>query len=290
MVILFLYHLNHSGENLVSSCSLRKLSVGATTVSGTLYLDTRDTTAYVNDEALTGGTAGVAVVNQISSKNAVVLSPFVYHHNGTTEQRVYSNLSIAYEFVALGASDWIYLYLDDSAIVTADTNLITATQLIDVTTAPAYSVSKNGWYNGSDRCIFAIFTDGSSNVLEFFHDGGELVTFADQIETVSLLDIGHAAFVDITAAFTAPAFCTKVLASFSSDYSNAVCSLFYRVNGQTGATGHALLACQAALGEGSTDLSPIFTDSSQLIEWKESAASTNTYACYTNGWYFPNGM
>lgn len=99
-----------------------------------------------------------------------------WDHRGTSNQKVYTESAVTFDLGpggsnadsdALGANQIHYIYLDDSAIVTAGVALLTASEFLNDTTAPSWSESKHGWYNGSDRCIGAVLTDGSNNILEF---------------------------------------------------------------------------------------------------------------------------
>jgi hypothetical protein len=199
-----------------------------------------------------------------------------------------------------GASnDWSYVYLDDSAIVTADTNLITSSQLIDSTTEPAYSEAKSGWYNGSDLCIFAVMGEngsavmgenGSANIREFFHDG-DCVYFANKIENYSAQAPSNV-FADVT--LSGPKFATRHDTTFYGIWANAAgVWMRWRTNGQTGSTGHYVLELPV-VDAGSLHATEVgvggitvISDSSQKIEVCWDQATTNTITVSTDGWYFP---
>lgn len=66
----------------------------------------------------------------------------------------------------LGANEWHYIYVDHSS-VTSGTELVAANFINNKTAPGARSTSKLGYYNGSDRCIGCVRTDGSNNILEF---------------------------------------------------------------------------------------------------------------------------
>jgi hypothetical protein len=84
-----------------------------------------------------------------SDTDTITLNGFRYHHNGTAEQIVKNDGTITFDFGSGGSnalssdlsavtSGWMYLYLDDSAIVTAATNVIAAAQLLNSIDAPAW--------------------------------------------------------------------------------------------------------------------------------------------------------
>lgn len=219
----------------------------------------------------------------------ITIEPASYRHNGTVDQIVYWTSQLTYTFSSLGTSDWSYLYLDDSAIVTADTNVISASELTDSITEPAWSAAKRGWYNGEDRCIFAVFTDGSDDIIGFYHDG-DLVLYDYQLTVTSGDDV-DIAWADITAALTMPSFArrARIFALFNNIVTDGI-QAKWRTNGDAG-SGHELChagtAASLADGGNSTD---VITDSGQLIELSSSADGNDQLSVYINGWYFPIGM
>lgn len=227
-----------------------------------------------------------------------------YHHSGTTEQLVYWNSEITFELEATAdggdnadsdvfdADGWHYIYLDDTAIVTQASALLDADCFLNETTAPTYSATKHGWYNGSDRCIFAVY-ETSDAILEFFHDGGELVIHAQQIQELASTDI-DTTYTDVDIATSVPGFSTKAEINSYIEVKTSDASIYglWRVNGATAANGYYF----AGLERIATDQGgyfPNFTvilDSSQIFEVKMSRAGDDKLASNTVGWYFPNGM
>ena len=183
------------------------------------------------------------------------------------------------------ASDWYYLYLDDSAIGTAST-IITASELVWDNTEPAWSETLHGWYNGNDRCIFAVLTDGSSNILEFFHEG-DLFLFADGIAGTTG-STSTSAWTDYT--LTGPAFSKRLLITLYMDSDTNASSIYglWRTNGQTGTSGHRFGISSGAYTEGGQQLT-VITDSSQKIELK-AVQYAATVSSFTDGVYLPTGM
>ena len=97
----------------------------------------------------------------INSSN-ISLTRGIWHHSGTTDQMVYSASNITYAPSSLSGTQLQYLYLDDSAIVSAGSQIITATQITNSTTVPTFSNTKFGWYNGNDRCIGHLYIAGGT--------------------------------------------------------------------------------------------------------------------------------
>ncbi len=183
------------------------------------------------------------------------------------------------------AATWYYLYLDYSAI-TSWTN-ITNAALIWSTTAPTKSHTLGGgYYNGDDRCIFAVLTNAApTNILEFFHSG-DLVLYADLINDFAAADLATDWTDEVT--LTIPAFARKALVTFIYAY-NAAANMFWRTEGQTGTVGHQ---CGFAdiNGQRSVVTTPVICSANMKIDIKDDSAGTNSGAVNTEGWYFPVGM
>ncbi|GAG53683.1 unnamed protein product, partial [marine sediment metagenome] len=232
----------------------------------------------------------------------VYISPFIYDHQGTTNQLVYSHSSINYQFGSGGSNsdstnlaggDWFYLYIDDSAVDTAGTNLIAVAQLLAVAEEPVKSEAKHGRYGSAaagnatadDRCIGAFRTGATPGILEFFHEG-DLCLFADAIEVLSATVISTT-WIDVT--FIAPCFATKIEMNIEGVYDNANTTVFWRTNGQTGGTGHRIGIIHTDAPRLSLQIQ-VISDSSQMIELISADATTNTLDVNIDGWRFPIGM
>lgn len=183
----------------------------------------------------------------------------------------------------LGNNQFHYVYLDYSAIESgAD---LTAASFVNSTTAPTWSETYHGWYNGSDRCIFGIRTGGSANVLEFFHSGG-FVAYADKIADLTLTNI-NTTWTDVT--LTIPGFATSAQVVFSMVYDTAGTTGYWRTNGQSGTTGHNY----GYAGDGVTLLrntATVVTSTAQIIEIKHADSNATQSQIDTDGWFFPIGM
>ena len=229
----------------------------------------------------------------------IYINPGRYEHNGTSQQMAYWNSQLTFQFgpggsnagsSALAASDWYYLYIDDSAVVSLGAALLTAAEFVAVTTAPTYSVTKHGWYNGSDRCIGAFLTNASSQIVEFYHDGGEQVFFADEQGSIT-----HTAtsWTDVDLSDYVPGFSTKADVGFYTTYDAEDTATFgyWRTNGQTGSTGHRIGIAQDSGADTYRQINTttVITDSSQVIECLMSNGDASL-RIQISGWFFPRGM
>lgn len=216
--------------------------------------------------------------------NQITIEPFAYHHNGTKEQLLISRAQINQTFLSLAVSDWSYLYLDDSAIVSSGSNIIYTGQLIDSVLEPSWSVGKQGWYRNNDKCIFAVLTDSSGDILEFVHSG-EMCFFGSQIldfnEDVDLT------WLDVTLSL--PIFTTIAFVTFLTANSPAANTVsHWRTKGLTG-TGH--IASNDATGSLNRYNSlTVICDSNQQIQIVHDTSDVTRTHVYLNAWQFPTGI
>lgn len=223
---------------------------------------------------------------EYSSSTDIYIYPGSWRSEGATSRTCYTASKLTYTFTSLAVSDWSYLYIDDSDLETDGTDVITAARLIDSITEPAWSDAKEGWYNGNDRCIFAVYGSGADTMCEFFHDGGDYVLLADAISDYASSPDDVFANNDVT--LTIPAFSMKAHCNF---YQNATDTnvevLSWRTNGQSGTTGHYVNTTDDDNAEYASNDVIVMTDSSGKIEIKFATASNHQVTVRTNGWYFP---
>jgi hypothetical protein len=231
--------------------------------------------------------------------NTITIKTGMYHHEGTSKQLVYWTSDIEFDFGSAGsnadsdnlsASDWFYLYIDDSAVVTAGTRVLTASEFVAVTTEPSWSDTKLGWYNGNDRCIAAFYSDSGSELLEFY-------TYGDtHIYGTTIQDRAAADLDDVweEVSLTIPTFSRKAIVEYRLDDNgeNSDCRLRMRPKGMDGSTmrfGFTLLTNDSALG-----VTSVLTNSNQKIEIVLSVAGAQQYgsrqAGIILGWGYNYGV
>ena len=103
--------------------------------------------------------------------NVLRINPCNYHVSGKGNVNIDSPVDLS----GITGSGWQYIYIDASKISPTSTFerlSVTASSLYASGTKPTYStgITKRGWYNGEDRCIFAVYVEGG--ILDFTHDGG----------------------------------------------------------------------------------------------------------------------
>jgi len=182
---------------------------------------------------------------------------------------------------AAGTSQWQYLYIDDSAISASP---LVAASFLNSTTAPTYSHTKHGWYNGSDRCIFAFYIDSSGNIEKWFHDGGNYVLLSDDYSNGgTTTSTSYQAITIMMPAFTKKAECNfeidgQIATSRSYQY--------WRVTGSGGE--HVLGRIEDDEAEYVVNNVTIYTDANHQIDIKNNTAPN--VRPFTAGWYIPGGM
>lgn len=216
--------------------------------------------------------------------DTITIGPGVYHHAGTTDQIVYWNSTLTFDSTDSGSQSY-YLYIDDSAIVTAGKNLLTASEFVTSTTPPSWSDTKHGLYNGNDRCIFAYYVD-SGSIRRFYHDGRDFV----QKTYTAPLDVGGAELSDelevtpseVPAIADAIEVCL-VVSSSTDAFSVHLAPI-------TGSAGNMIAYCpvtSTASGSGRAILS---TTKKYFVRFSTYDGTTNLLYASTSGWYLPAGM
>jgi len=216
-----------------------------------------------------------------------------YDIRGVANKVVYINSQVKFKVGSAGSNSdstnfsnaWHYIYIDYSAIPVS--GILVAASFLNHTTAPTWSAAKGGWYGTAvgnltvnDRCIFAIYGDGTPDITEWLHDDAT-VWWADSVETQAAVDI-DLVYTDI-GALRIPGFTTIGLISVLESANNAA---YWRTNGQAGAVGHNIGSLSA------TQLTPVevITDSGQIIEVKLTTDDAATFTCNTDGWRFSTGI
>jgi len=211
--------------------------------------------------------------------NTIAIGPGVYHHSGTTDQFVYWN-SVLTKDVTVSGNGWYYLYIDDSAIVSAGNTLLTASEFILNSTAPTRSDKRHGWYNGSDRCIMAFYVAGGYlNTIS--HDGGNYVGYKPGITSMPPADIN----ADSTVTLDIPGFSTRAECLFALTANGAYKLLAGPASDMQDTILYGIEATIVS------ERAQIFTSSTQGITITMSNyTGTNILHIKTMGWYFPVGM
>lgn len=189
--------------------------------------------------------------------------------------------TIAHTMTSLAASTMSYIYIDKSLL--AGQGPITDTELYDSTTAPTWSSTKGGWYNGDDRCIMALYGLSGSTYTQINHDGGDFVGYDAPIVDRSATAL-TASPVDV--ALTIPAFAQKALITFIHTYVSSATYAYWRKNGSS--NNHITTRVTSVMVE---DLEEVVvnTDSSQIIDVLGGATGTDLQI-RTNGFYLGAGM
>uniref|UniRef100_A0A6M3K095 Uncharacterized protein n=1 Tax=viral metagenome TaxID=1070528 RepID=A0A6M3K095_9ZZZZ len=217
-----------------------------------------------------------------SGTSAITISGGMWAHSGTTNQHVYTTSQITFTLGAagsngassnLGASEVHYIYIDDSAVVSAATRLLTAAEFVNSTTAPAYSHAKVGWYSGSDRCIGAILTNAASQVSSFITFGKHYYRYATPVVEFTVAASGTT-YAALNVSSSVPRFATMSRLQVWTGTTNAY--NYYFDTSSTTVTPEAHIV--AAQNESITMDIP--TNTSQVIYWyADSAVDTVISIC-----------
>ena len=230
-----------------------------------------------------------------TSVDSITISPGVYPLN---TQLVYWTSDIVFNLGptgsggdnddsdSLGNDEWHYIYLDSSAIGT-DNLISSGAKFRNDTTAPTWSDSKRGWYDGNnDKCIFAVQTNGTAEILNFHHNDN-FVHYGDEVNDYDAAPAGLTTEVPLSI----PSFCKMAKVTFWAKYIDADAVVRYRTNDDPTGDAHVATHIEVGKVENGINAFDVITDSTQKIEvYISDATDNNTLIVYTNGWYFPIGM
>jgi len=184
-----------------------------------------------------------------------------------------------------GTNQWVYIYLNYPAI---SGTTVTASEIIGSTTTPTWNDSKHGWYNGDNRCIFAVYFSGS-NILQFDHDGGNLILWDSDYSSGS-----HNSTSPASKTLKIPSFANRGQCTF---YANGTAgpgqfNFYWRDTGGSGS--HLIARTEDDESEFTVNAVPVYTNSSQQIDvYLTQTGATGVYPTlyiYTTGFYLPRGL
>lgn len=233
---------------------------------------------------------------------SMTIGPGRYHLLGTAQgEDIYKwDTALTYTFGSggsnassedLGASEWHYLYIDDSALAGGSGTLLTAAQFINNTTAPTWDASECGWYNGADRCIAAFYSDSSSDLQDFLHTGEK------EIQWMAAVNLGHSwttAYKDQTMRLPALATDQSVRCSLYGAANNYG-HFYWRYNGSS--LSHWIgFTYNSGSGDNRRDNAGnqfvAIADNTQTIEFSGGSVSNATTGAvlYQHGYILPEGF
>lgn len=278
-----------------------------TSDSATALATQQSIKAYVDNVAAGIGIDALAgyvkrPIFSYSSSSAITLNGFRYHHNGSSEQILKNDTTITFTFgsggsnsnsSALGTSQWHYLYIDDSAVVTAASTTVSASELLNSTVAPSWDADQLGWYGDgtgntqvTDRCIACFYVNSSGNIDIFYHDGGEVISWDSYVTVFSSLTTSYAA-----KTFRLPALGIGQRADATFYVSQKDHEVYARQHSsdQIISTGRYDNSGDNQSRGKNTMTRLYITDSSNQVDFKDTTTS-NTEYLYQLNYYLPQGM
>jgi len=301
-----------AGRTLTFPNTSNQALIGATDLAGTgagvgaSLIGIQDTGTYFGTATVEGALqeAGVSISSlntsthnsgmkngfklAYSTASAITISGGMWALNGATNRHVYTASQITFTLGSAGsnplstdltaaANTIHYIYIDDTAVISAGSNLLTASAFINTTTAPAYSHIKIGWYSGNDRCIGAVLTDASFNILPFDVRGDNYYRYRDPNFTAEFaLANAPVAYASLNMSSTIPAFSTRAQVRLLA--SNAAMWFYFDT------TSSAVTPEAHTAGVSNEVMSfDISTDTSQVVYWY--ADDAHNVAIDTAGYY-----
>ena len=216
--------------------------------------------------------------------STIILGPGEYTHKnqpGTLSWTEDKELTIS------GSSNgFAYIYLDNSGTVTPSWS----------NNAPTWSNSARGWYLDDRRCIGAVPTNDGV-VMEFYHDGGEYVNYADDKQEIGYGFAEINTWTDIEIDWI-PQFASQCQLTWTCESDGGqtlVVNWYYRTKGSTG-SGHWLASTEAGLGSDNeahsvANVRTTVSKPDNMIQYKAVVAVAGAeFQLWTNGFYLPRGI
>lgn len=186
--------------------------------------------------------------------------------------------------------DWYFLYIDNSSLSGSEGNA-TSGNFIWANTAPSYATTRHGWYNSSDRCIFAVYFSAGHEIRPFHHDGGDYVQFDQSTTDLDWTDV-DLAYQDVTLSI--PDFIRKAQITLGLRWNDDQVSTVIQTvkpKGSTAAGGSGHEFCRVTSDTDQVQNTVTFlcttTNVISLVHTTSGAAKS---AVWTEGWYFPENM
>ena len=213
------------------------------------------------------------------------IGPGVYNILGPAGgwRTVFWSNDITFEHTA-ASTGWYYLCISDSASAVDAPRELTATDFTTSTTAPTWNASRQGWYCGNDRCIFAYYREVYYEIRPFYHDGGDYVQYKNKCIDRSTLDLDSKTAVPLSL----PSFSKRGKFSVAARLNGAY---EIRIAAESGGSSYTALACGVASTY--SIYGPfehyVSNDTKLYLDLSETTG-TNIVSLWTLGWYFPTGM
>jgi len=219
-----------------------------------------------------------------SSDEAITITAGMWALWTTSEVQVYTNETKTFtlgsagsngtsEDLDAGAQELQYIYIDDSAVISNDSALITTACFRNHTESPTYDSTRKGWRNTAhDRCIGAVLIDSSNDIVDF-NTFGNFYRYATPVTEFSATASGtNYQAVDVSSCV--PVFATRIRIQLGA--ATATEFLFDTSSSSTSPEAHYVAAA-------SSQTFDIQTSSSQIFYFKGEASSVSTI--YVVGYY-----
>jgi hypothetical protein len=237
--------------------------------------------------SLTRNVGSVSRANFIwNSPDKLLIEPGIYDLDSKGRTVTWNEVL---EKTVAATGGFSYVYIKASGVTSGVA--LTANEFIVDSSVPTYDPIKRGWYNGDDRCIFTVNTNGG---LQKFWHNNDYVHYEDQVHMGNTKANGWQV-MNCTAPPIGPVMVQATLALRSpATYS---LSSEFRIRSNSG-NGHYLGKVEA--GSGGLDdehvtanlrqITYIESNQAKVQVFKSGGDAPNVANLYIDGFYLPNGM
>jgi len=248
------------------------------------------------------------------NSTTIDIYPGAYHYegNGTTpsESILYWNDKLTFVLgktatggsnnssEALGNNQWHFIFLHAASINTHGSSELNETCFINSASAPPSLLTTGGYgiYYGTSRAIFAIKTDGSGNILEFFQVG-DYIQFATPLTILATYSLAGGTWESPATDLNLPLISNvnlKVQTSWQGVYYNLTGGFYCRPNGQTEDSIYSGVRMGMVSPTNTTFNTNVGLiagiDGKIEIRYSGSGSEFSYIYLYEDGWYLPDGM
>jgi len=235
------------------------------------------------------------------SDTTIDIYPGAYHYNdGTTEKMVYWNDKLTFVLGpggsnvnsdSLSTDQWHYIYLHKTSIDSHGSVELDEGCFINSASASPSILTTGGYgiYYDTSRLIYALRTDGSSNIAEFFQYGN-FTQWANFLTRVSSQTLGSSWTNIGMSVPTITGVNIRSSITIHDSYSDSTADLFWRTKYQTGSTGTYILSIDSTSAYKNSNIDVISDYLNGYIEMRHVGGVLNNITVHQNGWYLPDGI
>jgi len=218
---------------------------------------------------------------EYATASGIYINPGTIHMKDSTFGMYELNDRTEVTVSGLAVDTWYYIYTN----VSGSTTTLDETNFTVSSGVPSVDYSNMGYYNGNDRCIGAVYTDSSGDIIEFYSGPGNYVCWGQNfITNINNTDVNTIGSANTVYFYHVPSFSTMLNCLFATGTYNSNSTLRYGKD-----TNKNIMATYFhTSGRGKREERTIICNNDQTGKVWEDISTSNTYIVYVNGFYLPD--